>query len=648
MKRDHMSPLPSNSSRSGGRAAKSPAPTTRAKPRANTATARSTGKATASGHLPGKLTAATATAAKATAAKSAVAKTAAPKTAAPKTAATKTAATKAAVTTKTTATAVKSTGRAGAAKGTGTAASKNVVGAKRAVEKKAPTRATVKQLVVEKTVVETAVVEKAQTAKAATPKAATPKAATPKGTTSKGTANKADSKKEATPGARAKRPAGARRATSSEPTLSAGLSGSNLPVVDLPGGSVEDAIPSFAELGVPADIVQALHERGIARPFPVQVMTIPDGLLGRDVCGQAKTGSGKTLAFGIPLVALVAKAQPHHPTALVLVPTRELAAQVERELVWLAAATAHRVVSVYGGASMDQQKRALKEGAEIVVATPGRLIDLMGRGDIKLSDVRFLVLDEADRMCDMGFMPNVEWLLRHMPKDRQTLLFSATLGSDVNSLVKHELRDPVRHNLASDSTTVAESHHRFLYVHEMDKTKVVAAIVRPADRALVFVNTKRGCDRLVDELKELGIQARAIHGDLDQTRRNRALKQFGDGLISVLVATDVAARGLHIDGVDVVVQFDPPDDHKTYLHRSGRTARAGATGVVASLVLWNQMKDVIRLQKRLDLEGPIPEVFSNSPRLLNLAAWDPAVEATTAETTTAETTTAETTTASRA
>ena len=382
--------------------------------------------------------------------------------------------------------------------------------------------------------------------------------------------------------------------------------------------------PSFADLGVPLDILTAVADHGISSPFPVQALTIPDGLAGRDVCGQAKTGSGKTLAFGIPLVARVAKAEPRKPTALVLVPTRELAAQVEKELVWLSAARDLRVCAIYGGTSMDQQRKQLNAGAEIVVATPGRLIDLMGRGDIELSEVRFLVLDEADRMCDMGFLPNVEWLLRHMPKDRQTLLFSATLGSDVNYMVKNELTDPVRHAVESDSTTVEESLHHFLYVHDMDRVKVVAAIVRSFERALVFVNTKRGCDRLVDDLKDLDIQARAIHGDLDQARRDRALRQFGLGQVHVLVATDVAARGLHIDGVDIVLQFDPPDDHKTYLHRAGRTARAGATGVVATLVLWNQKVEIERLQKRLGLTLPVNEVFSNDPRLTDLAGWDPA------------------------
>jgi superfamily II DNA/RNA helicase len=381
--------------------------------------------------------------------------------------------------------------------------------------------------------------------------------------------------------------------------------------------------PSFAELGVPDELLQALTERGILSPFAIQALTIPDGLAGRDVCGQAKTGAGKTLAFGIPLVANVQTAGPKKPSALIMVPTRELASQVEKELTWLSAVRDLRVVAVYGGASMDQQRKLLNAGAEIVVATPGRLIDLVGRGDIDLSAVKFLVLDEADRMCDMGFLPNVEWLLRHMPKERQTLLFSATLGSDVNSMIKNELTDPIRHSVESDTTTVELSHHLFLKVHEMDRVKVVGAIVKNYGRVLVFVNTKRGCDRLVDDLKDLDVQTRAIHGDLDQARRDRALRQFGLGQITVLVATDVAARGLHIDGVDCVIQFDPPDDHKTYLHRSGRTARAGATGVVATFVLWNQQLEIEKLQKRLQLSIPLTEVFSNDKRLTDLASLDP-------------------------
>ena len=378
----------------------------------------------------------------------------------------------------------------------------------------------------------------------------------------------------------------------------------------------------FAALGVPADVVAALDAQGITSPFPIQELTIRDGLAGRDVCGQAKTGSGKTLAFGIPLVSRLShRAAPRKPLALVLVPTRELAAQVEREMVWLAKPGGYSVVSVYGGVSMDTQRSKLLEGAEIVVATPGRLIDLLGRGDVDLGSLEFLVIDEADRMCDMGFMPNVEWILRKMPRHRQTLLFSATLGSDVNSLIRHELRDPVRHVVESSTTTVDSSVHHFVQIHQMDKSKVIASILKSNERSIVFLNTKRACDRLADELKDLGLTVRAIHGDLSQDQRNRALRQFTGGQVRALIATDVAARGLHIDGVDVVVQADVPDDHKTYLHRAGRTARAGATGVVVTLAMWNQLLEVERLQKRLGMSIKPVELFSNDPRLTSLADW---------------------------
>jgi superfamily II DNA/RNA helicase len=381
---------------------------------------------------------------------------------------------------------------------------------------------------------------------------------------------------------------------------------------------------SFADLGIPSDLLDALTQHGLLAPFDVQALTIPDGLAGRDVCGQAKTGSGKTLAFGIPLVCrVVSPVKPKCPSGLVLVPTRELAAQVERELIWLAKPRKLKVVSIYGGVSMEAQKDGLNGGAEIVVATPGRLIDLLGRGDIDLSHVTFLVLDEADRMCDMGFMPNVEWLLRKMPKQRQTLLFSATLGSDVNSLIRHELTNPVRHTVESDTSTVELSVHHFLQVHQMDRGKVIATILKANDRGIVFLNTKRACDRMAEDLKELGISARAIHGDLSQEQRNRALKQFIEGKIGTLVATDVAARGLHIDGVDVVIQADIPIDHKTYLHRAGRTARAGAAGVVVTLSAWNQQMEVTRLQKRLGMKTALVELFSNDKRLNDLENWVP-------------------------
>jgi superfamily II DNA/RNA helicase len=381
--------------------------------------------------------------------------------------------------------------------------------------------------------------------------------------------------------------------------------------------------PTFQSLGVPADLVAALAHEGIESPFPVQALTIPDGLAGRDVCGKAKTGSGKTLAFGIPLLDRVPDAEKGRPTGLVLVPTRELALQVHTALTPLATCRDRRVVAVYGGADLDTQVRALQKGAQVVVATPGRLIDLLQRGDVSLGDVSVLVIDEADRMADMGFLPQVQWVMRHIGGSHQTMLFSATLDGEISSLVR-QLTDPVRHEVDSPTVTVDDMVHRFLFVHQMDKVRVAAAVGGGAERCLVFVRTKRGADRLTSDLKREGVEVDAIHGDLRQAARERALKAFSEGRLPVLVATDVAARGIHVDDVDVVIHGDPPEDHKAYLHRSGRTARAGRAGVVATLVLWDQENEVRTLQKRLGLDVPLVEVFSNDPRLADLAAWDDA------------------------
>ena len=381
---------------------------------------------------------------------------------------------------------------------------------------------------------------------------------------------------------------------------------------------------TFATLGLSPDVVQALTAAGITDPFPIQALTIADGLAGRDVCGKAKTGSGKTLAFGLPMIERTEKAAPCRPRALVLVPTRELALQVSDALAPIAAARDRSMGVLYGGAAVERQISALQAGIDIAVATPGRLIDLLDRGALKLSDVDFVVIDEADRMADMGFLPQVEWVLRKLDHPAQTLLFSATLDGDVRYLIRHYLRDPVRHEVVSTQATVEEMEHRFLAVHQMDKVKVTAAIARGANRTLVFVRTKRGADRLVLQLRREGVQAHAIHGDLRQAARERALNAFSDGKLPVLVATDVAARGIHVDDIDVVLHYDPPTDHKSYLHRSGRTARAGRAGVVATLVLWDQENEVRTLQKRLGLEVPLVEVFSNDPRLADLAAWDDA------------------------
>ncbi|HVX23532.1 MAG TPA: DEAD/DEAH box helicase [Acidimicrobiales bacterium] len=392
-----------------------------------------------------------------------------------------------------------------------------------------------------------------------------------------------------------------------------------------------ETVRSFDSLGVSEPLVKALADQGIATAFPIQALTIADALAGRDVCGKAKTGSGKTLAFGLPLLQRTAEAgpgepapgRPARPRALVLLPTRELAVQVHDVIQPLAAAVGLKVVAVYGGADIDRQVAKLRKGVDVIIATPGRLIDLGDRGELSVADLETLVLDEADRMADMGFMPQVEWVLRRLERPHQTLLFSATLDGAVDRLVSRYLTDPVHHEVASSTQTVAAMEHRFLQVHQMDKVKVAAAICRPKQKALLFVRTKRGADRLVEQLGKEGVRAAAIHGDLRQSNREKALADFASGKLPLLVATDVAARGLHIDGVDVVIHYDPPEDHKAYLHRSGRTARAGSAGVVAMLVLWNQVVEAEVIQRRLGLRIPIVEMFSNDPRLADLAAWEP-------------------------
>lgn len=393
--------------------------------------------------------------------------------------------------------------------------------------------------------------------------------------------------------------------------------------------SNDDTARSFDALGVDDDLVEALATSGIKEPFPIQGLTIPDALSGRDICGKAKTGSGKTLAFGLPLLQRLSaeggeRAKGRPPRGLILVPTRELARQVADVLEPLAAARQLTLGLCYGGTSMDTQIKVVRDGMDAAIATPGRLIDLRQRGEIDLSAVEVVVLDEADRMADMGFTPQVEWILRHLVRPHQTMLFSATLDGDVDRLIRHELTDPVQHEVVSATVTVSGMAHRFIQVHQLDKVKVAAAICAGKSRAIVFTRTKRGADRLTEALRKEGVDARAIHGDLRQQIRERALKSFSEGRLKVLVATDVAARGLDVEDVDVVIHYDPPEDHKAYLHRSGRTARAGREGLVVTLVLWNEQLEVERIQKRLGLTAPIVEMFSNDPRLARLSTWDPA------------------------
>ena len=381
--------------------------------------------------------------------------------------------------------------------------------------------------------------------------------------------------------------------------------------------------PTFDALGVSPDLVAVLRDRGIETAFPIQAMTIPDALAGRDVCGKAKTGSGKTLAFGLPILERLNVADPKKPRAIALVPTRELAVQVHDELAPLAEARDRSMLAIYGGANMDKQIKALERGVDFVVATPGRMIDLVERGAVSVSDLEQVVIDEADRMADMGFLPQVEWILRQVDEKHQTLLFSATLDGAVDILIQRYQHEPAMHEVDSKQLTVEAMEHRFLQVHEMDKIKVAASIASHVDRTMMFTRTKRAADRVARDLKAEGVKVAAIHGDLRQNERERALADFGAGKLSVLVATDVAARGIHVDDVDIVIHFDPPEDHKNYLHRSGRTARAGESGIVVTLVLWNEELEVKRLQRRLGIDQPIVQIFSNDKRLADLAAWDP-------------------------
>ena len=378
---------------------------------------------------------------------------------------------------------------------------------------------------------------------------------------------------------------------------------------------------TFSSLGLEQDICAALAERGIETAFPIQEMTIPDILAGRDVCGKARTGSGKTLAFGLPLVQLLDRAKPKRPTGIALVPTRELATQVRDELTAAAHARGVRIAAIYGGDPIEKQIKQLKDGVDFAVCTPGRAIDLIERGDLSVADVTKVVIDEADRMADMGFLPQVEWILRNVEGSHQTLLFSATLDGVVDTLVSRYQTEPARHEVESKGVSVEEMTHVFLHVHQRDKVKVAAAIIQGTERTMVFSATKHGADRLARELSEEGVDARAIHGDLRQNMRERSLSDFGKGKIRALVATDVAARGIHVDDVDVVIHFDPPQDHKTYFHRSGRTARAGESGVVVSLLLYNEELEVKRMQKRLGLDIAPIEVFSNDARLKDLSKF---------------------------
>jgi len=360
---------------------------------------------------------------------------------------------------------------------------------------------------------------------------------------------------------------------------------------------------SFADLGLPDGLVAVLDRQGITTPLPIQAATIADALAGRDVSAKAPTGSGKTLAFALPIAATVPSAASRRPTALVLAPTRELATQIAETFRPLLATRRLRVHTFFGGAGFGGQRNALKKGVDVAVACPGRLEDLLSQGEISLSAVEVVVVDEADRLADMGFLPAVKRLLDATSSRRQTLLFSATLDGAVDVLVRRYQSDPVRHEVMNDDEDLSRMTHHFESVAHVDRLESCTNIVSGEGTSIVFVRTKHGVDRLAKQLSRAGVAAAAIHGGRSQSDREKSLAAFRAGRVRVLVATDVAARGIHVDGVTRVVHFDLPADAKDYIHRSGRTARAGAEGSVISLVLPDQKQQASSLRRDLRLDG---------------------------------------------
>ncbi|MFI7000964.1 DEAD/DEAH box helicase [Nocardia sp. NPDC050175] len=375
------------------------------------------------------------------------------------------------------------------------------------------------------------------------------------------------------------------------------------------------------DLGLPAVLVQALRNDGIEAPFPIQAATIPDVLAGKDVLGRGPTGSGKTLAFGLPMLVRLASGatKPGRPRGLVLVPTRELAAQIERALDTPALAVGLRVASVVGGAPIRRQAERLARGVDLLIATPGRLADLIAQGSAGLGDVQITALDEADHMADMGFLPQVTKLLDQTPKDGQRLLFSATLDGEVDKLVKRYLRSPVTHSTAPASASVATMTHHLLFVRDKLAKRTVAAEIAARDGlTIMFVRTKHGADRLAKQLRGAGIATGALHGGKAQNNRTRTLAAFADGSIPVLVTTDVAARGIHVDNISLVVHVDPPAESKAYLHRAGRTARAGEDGVVVTLVMDEERREVEAMTRKAGVEIVGIEVRPGDRRLIEI------------------------------
>jgi superfamily II DNA/RNA helicase len=371
-----------------------------------------------------------------------------------------------------------------------------------------------------------------------------------------------------------------------------------------------DAAPAepkvtFGSLGLHQDIVRTLAKRGVTEPFPIQAATIPDALAGKDVLGRGRTGSGKTLSFGLPLLTRLggSRSQAKRPRGLILVPTRELAMQVADALEPYGSVLNLRLKVVCGGTSMSNQIYALERGVDILVATPGRLRDLLNRGACTLDETEVIVLDEADQMADMGFMPEVTEILDQVPAGGQRMLFSATLENEIDSLVKRYLKNPVTHEVDPSAGAVTTMSHHVLVVKPKDKAPVTNAIAARKGRTIIFVRTQMGCDRVAEQLRDAGVLADALHGGMTQGARTATLGDFKDGYVNVLVATDVAARGIHVDDVDLVLNVDPAGDHKDYLHRSGRTARAGRSGTVVTLILPHQRRGAFRLLEDAGVEA---------------------------------------------
>ncbi|MBZ6295529.1 DEAD/DEAH box helicase [Streptomyces olivaceus] len=357
--------------------------------------------------------------------------------------------------------------------------------------------------------------------------------------------------------------------------------------------------PTFADLGLPEGVVRKLAQNGVTTPFPIQAATIPDALAGKDILGRGRTGSGKTLSFGLPTLATLAggRTEKHKPRAVILTPTRELAMQVADALQPYGDVMGLRMKVVCGGTSMGNQIYALEKGVDILVATPGRLRDIINRGACSLANVEIAVLDEADQMSDLGFMPEVTELLDQVPAGGQRMLFSATMENEIKTLVDRYLKDPVSHEVDAAQGAVTTMSHHILVVKPKDKAPVTAAIASRKGRTIIFVRTQLGADRVAEQLRDAGAKADALHGGMTQGARTRTLADFKDGYVNVLVATDVAARGIHVDGIDLVLNVDPAGDHKDYLHRAGRTARAGRTGTVVSLSLPHQRRQIFRLME---------------------------------------------------